>query len=174
MPGSVRDKLNNYFNVDAFRTVPADTIGSTPRFLANYRGPNIVNEDVTLMKNFRITEPSTCSSGWRRTAPPTALSGERRTPLRRHQVRPDHQRGRGHGSCRWRRSSITRGILLISLKMEKGKCTRWVLMAGLTAGMCLTAMRQSLLQAYCIGCHNQNAKTAGVAPRSCGPCASGR
>jgi hypothetical protein len=56
VPGSVRDKLNNYFNVDAFRTIPADTIGSTPRYLANYRGPNIVNEDVTLMKNFRVTE----------------------------------------------------------------------------------------------------------------------
>ena len=47
--------------------------------------------------------------------------------------------------------------------MAKGKCTRWVLMAGLTAGMCLTAEAQSLLQAYCIGCHNQKAKTAGVA-----------
>src|SRR5947207_180716 len=56
MPGSPRDKLNNYFNIDAFRTVPADTLGSGPRFLTSYRGPNIVNEDVTLMKNFKIKE----------------------------------------------------------------------------------------------------------------------
>jgi hypothetical protein len=55
-PGSVRDKLNSYFNVAAFSAVPADTLGSTPRYLANYRGPNLINEDVTLMKNFRVTE----------------------------------------------------------------------------------------------------------------------
>ena len=56
MPGKPRDKLLNYFNVAAFSAVPADTIGSTPRFLATYRGPNLINEDVTLMKDFRITE----------------------------------------------------------------------------------------------------------------------
>jgi hypothetical protein len=56
MPGPVRDKLLNYFNVKAFATLGPDLLGSTPRFLATYRGPNIVNEDVTLMKNFSIKE----------------------------------------------------------------------------------------------------------------------
>ena len=56
MPGAVRDKLNNYFNVQAFSSVGPDLIGSAPRFLASYRGPSLVNEDATLMKNFYITE----------------------------------------------------------------------------------------------------------------------
>jgi hypothetical protein len=56
MPGSPRDKLNNYFNVKAFSTVAPDTIGSTPRFLSTYRGPSTVNEDAALMKNFYIRE----------------------------------------------------------------------------------------------------------------------
>ena len=56
MPGSPRDKLNNYFNVSAFQQIGPDLIGSTPRFLSTYRGPSIVNEDATLMKNFNITE----------------------------------------------------------------------------------------------------------------------
>ncbi len=55
-PGDVRSKLTSYFNTAAFVNVPADTIGSTPRTLPSYRGPNLVNEDVTLMKNFRVTE----------------------------------------------------------------------------------------------------------------------
>jgi hypothetical protein len=56
MPGSVRDKLNNYLNPKAFSTVGPDLLGSAPRFLSTYRGPNLVNEDATLMKNFYITE----------------------------------------------------------------------------------------------------------------------
>ncbi len=55
-PGSPRNKLNNYFNVDAFQSVGPDLIGSGPRFLSNYRGPSLINEDVTLMKNFVIQE----------------------------------------------------------------------------------------------------------------------
>jgi len=54
--GSVFDKRNNYFNVAAFQQVGPDLLGSTPRFLSNYRGPSIVNEDVTLVKDFHITE----------------------------------------------------------------------------------------------------------------------
>ncbi len=56
LPGSPRDKLNQYFNVNAFQQVNPDLIGSTPRFLSSYRGPILVNEDATLMKNFNITE----------------------------------------------------------------------------------------------------------------------
>ncbi len=42
--------------MNAFQQVNPDLIGSTPRFLSNYRGPVLVNEDATLMKNFYITE----------------------------------------------------------------------------------------------------------------------
>ena len=56
MPGSVRDKLNNYFNVNAFKSIGPDLIGNAPRFLSTYRGPSLVNEDATLMKNFYFTE----------------------------------------------------------------------------------------------------------------------
>src|SRR4030095_6726101 len=54
--GAVRDKLNNYFNVKAFSSVGPDLIGNAPRFLATYRGANLVNEDAALMKNFNIRE----------------------------------------------------------------------------------------------------------------------
>src|SRR5260370_14530350 len=47
---------SNYFNVKAFQSIGPDLIGNTPRFLATYRGPNLINEDATLMKNFNITE----------------------------------------------------------------------------------------------------------------------
>jgi hypothetical protein len=56
MPGSTRDKLNNYFNVNAFTSPATDVYGTAPRTLSNYRGPNIVNEDATLVKNFYIRE----------------------------------------------------------------------------------------------------------------------
>jgi hypothetical protein len=56
MPGSARDKLNNYFNVAAFTAPAPDVYGSAPRMLSTYRGPNIVNVDATLIKNFRIQE----------------------------------------------------------------------------------------------------------------------
>ena len=54
--GSVFDKRNNYFNVAAFQQVGPDLLGSSPRFLSTYRGPSTVNEDVTLVKDFRVTE----------------------------------------------------------------------------------------------------------------------
>jgi len=56
MPGSVFDKRNNYFNVNAFQTIGPDLIGSAPRFLSNYRGPSIINEDMTLVKDFHVSE----------------------------------------------------------------------------------------------------------------------
>ncbi len=55
MPGSVKDRLNNYFNVKAFSAVPEDTYGSGPRTL-NYRGPGLRNADLTMAKNFVIRE----------------------------------------------------------------------------------------------------------------------
>jgi len=56
MPGSPRDKLNQYLNVNAFQQVAPDILGSTPRFLSNYRGPALINEDASLIKNFHVTE----------------------------------------------------------------------------------------------------------------------
>jgi hypothetical protein len=56
IPGSTRDKLNQYFNVNAFSQVNPDIIGSSPRFLSNYRGPVLWNTDAALMKNFNIRE----------------------------------------------------------------------------------------------------------------------
>src|SRR5262249_61689304 len=50
------DKRNNYFNVNAFQQVGPDLLGSTPRFLPTYRGPSTINEDATLVKDFRVTE----------------------------------------------------------------------------------------------------------------------
>jgi hypothetical protein len=56
LPGSSAAKLNQYFNVNAFAQVNPDIIGSSPRFLSNYRGPALWNEDAALMKNFNIRE----------------------------------------------------------------------------------------------------------------------
>ena len=54
--GSVSSRPNGYFNVNS--SSPADdyTYGSAPRYLSTCRGPDLINEDVTLMKNFSITE----------------------------------------------------------------------------------------------------------------------
>lgn len=55
MPGSVRDRLDNYFNPNAFSRPAADTYGSAPRTIA-YRTPGFSNIDLTLGKRFRIRE----------------------------------------------------------------------------------------------------------------------
>lgn len=56
MPGSVRSKLNNYLNPDAFSIPEPDTYGSAPRTLSSCRGPSLKNEDLTMMKNFNFSE----------------------------------------------------------------------------------------------------------------------
>jgi hypothetical protein len=56
MPSSVHDRLNNYFNVEAFADVDPDTYGSAPRMLPNYRAPGIKSGDITLAKSFAIQE----------------------------------------------------------------------------------------------------------------------
>jgi Carboxypeptidase regulatory-like domain len=56
MPGSAFSRLNNYFNVNAFSSPDDYTYGSAPRYLTNYRGPALINEDATLSKNFNIRE----------------------------------------------------------------------------------------------------------------------
>lgn len=56
MPGSVHDRLNNYFNTKAFADVDPDTYGSAPRLLSNYRAPGIASGGITLAKSFAIQE----------------------------------------------------------------------------------------------------------------------
>lgn len=53
--GSVRDKLDNYFNEAAFAEPEPDTYGSAPRTLG-YRNPRIINSDLTVSKEFRFLE----------------------------------------------------------------------------------------------------------------------
>lgn len=55
MAGSVRDRLDSYYNVAAFSRPPADTYGSAPGTLT-YRGPGLSNADLTLGKRFFIRE----------------------------------------------------------------------------------------------------------------------
>jgi hypothetical protein len=56
MPGSVEDRLNNYLNVNAFSRPAADTFGTMPRTLPNYRSPGIRNADAAIFKNVTLTE----------------------------------------------------------------------------------------------------------------------
>jgi hypothetical protein len=54
--GPVSGRRNNYFNVNSFSSPDDYTYGSAPRYLSSCRGPALVNEDATLMKNFFIRE----------------------------------------------------------------------------------------------------------------------
>jgi hypothetical protein len=56
LPGSVKSKINGYFNAKAFEEVGPDVLGTGPRTLPSYRGPATINEDVTLSKNFAFSE----------------------------------------------------------------------------------------------------------------------
>ncbi len=52
--GSVSGKLNSYFNANPFNAPEDFEFGSAPRYLPSCRGPALVNQDVTLVKNFNI------------------------------------------------------------------------------------------------------------------------
>jgi carboxypeptidase family protein/TonB-dependent receptor-like protein len=54
--GSPSQRIEQYFNVDAFSQPASDVYGSAPRTLPNYRTFGIRNGDFTLMKNFKFTE----------------------------------------------------------------------------------------------------------------------
>jgi hypothetical protein len=56
MPGSVKDRLNRYFNDAAFTRPAPDTFGTAPRTLPNYRSPGIRNADMALFKHVSFTE----------------------------------------------------------------------------------------------------------------------
>jgi hypothetical protein len=54
--GPVSGRLNNYFNVNSFNSPDDFAFGSAPRYLPSCRGPALVNEDASLVKNFNIRE----------------------------------------------------------------------------------------------------------------------
>jgi hypothetical protein len=56
MPGSVVERLNGYFNVNAFQRPPGDVVGSASRALSNYRAPGLRNADLAMLKSFQFTE----------------------------------------------------------------------------------------------------------------------
>ncbi len=53
--GSVESRLNNYLNPAAFSLSPQGAFGNTPRTLST-RGPGQKNWDISVFKNFNITE----------------------------------------------------------------------------------------------------------------------
>ncbi len=53
--GRAQDRLNGWFNTDAFSKPPIDTPGSSPRNL-NYRGPGIKTLDAALLKSIATRE----------------------------------------------------------------------------------------------------------------------
>jgi hypothetical protein len=53
--GTIHDRLNNYFNRDAFSRPEPDTFGSAPRTL-NMRGPRVNMLDAALLKSWRVKE----------------------------------------------------------------------------------------------------------------------
>jgi outer membrane receptor protein involved in Fe transport len=55
-PGSVQQKLTDYFNPAAFTQPAPFTYGNTPRLTANLRGPGVNNFDLSLFRNIPITE----------------------------------------------------------------------------------------------------------------------
>jgi len=56
MPGSVKDRMNQYFNVSAFSRPAPDTFGTMGRTLPNYRSPGVRNADAAIFKNIAVTE----------------------------------------------------------------------------------------------------------------------
>ncbi len=54
--GPPSQRIDNYFNADAFSQPDQDVYGTGPRTLPNYRTYGIRNGDFTFMKNFKINE----------------------------------------------------------------------------------------------------------------------
>src|SRR5260370_18027981 len=54
--GSLEARLNNYINPAAFSTAPQFTFGNISRTI-DMRGPGQANWDMSVFKNFSITEP---------------------------------------------------------------------------------------------------------------------
>ncbi|MCL5743476.1 MAG: TonB-dependent receptor [Acidobacteria bacterium] len=55
-PGGVKDRLNDYFNLNAFAVSPLYTFGTIGRNLPDNRGPYLFNWDLSLIKQIPIHE----------------------------------------------------------------------------------------------------------------------
>jgi hypothetical protein len=55
-PGPIDQKLNNYFNLNAFSLPNPYTLGNSGRLLPYLRGPGAVNLDFSVYKNIPIRE----------------------------------------------------------------------------------------------------------------------
>lgn len=58
LSGSVKSRLNEYFDTSVFKQPPPFTFGNTGRTLPNVRAPGVRNLDASLFKNFRFAERS--------------------------------------------------------------------------------------------------------------------
>ena len=56
LPGSVKDRLNRYFDTKAFTQPAPFTFGNVGRTLPDVRGPGLKNLDFSLFKNFKLVE----------------------------------------------------------------------------------------------------------------------
>jgi hypothetical protein len=56
LSGSIQDRLNRFFDVSQFTQPAPFTFGNVSRTLPNVRGPRTTNLDVSLFKNFNLTE----------------------------------------------------------------------------------------------------------------------
>ncbi|HTM47356.1 MAG TPA: TonB-dependent receptor [Bryobacteraceae bacterium] len=56
LPGSVKDRLNKYFDTSAFTQPAPFTFGNVSRTLPDVRGPGAKNLDFSLFKNFALVE----------------------------------------------------------------------------------------------------------------------
>ena len=55
-PGSVKQRVDNYFNLAAVSTPPRYTFGNVPRMLPDNRGPGLANWELSVLKNIPIHE----------------------------------------------------------------------------------------------------------------------
>ncbi|MDE1154708.1 MAG: TonB-dependent receptor [Acidobacteriaceae bacterium] len=54
--GAIQNRLDNYYNIDAFIPPGQFTFGNTPRYLSNLRAPGVANYDMSLFKNVPIRD----------------------------------------------------------------------------------------------------------------------
>lgn len=54
--GSRSDRIQQWFNVSAFQAPPALTFGNAPRTLPNLRGPGYLSANLSLQRNFNISD----------------------------------------------------------------------------------------------------------------------
>lgn len=56
LSGPISDRIDRYFDTSAFTNPAPYTFGNTPRLLSKLRGPGVSNLDLSVFKNFAVTE----------------------------------------------------------------------------------------------------------------------